>query len=834
MSKISEMNQTLLKNSLPHIISIIVIFAVTFIFFKPEFTDGLSLKQDDMLNYKGVIQEIKHYEEQTGEVSMWSGSMFSGMPAYIFYPKFQYGIIPVFEKVLKGFLSDSAGAHLFFLSAICMYILLLSFRIRSLIALTAALAFALTSYNLILTEVGHVTKLWAVSYGCLILAGIRLAFNGRMLLGCGLTALAMALEVKAAHFQITFYLGFVAGLFVLSELVHLFRAKKAAEGIKITAFLAAAVITGFAVNAGKLMTTLEYTPYSTRGGAVLQNEESKDKGSKGGLDKKYVFDWSQGKGETLTLLIPMLYGGASQEELDEKSKFYQAVQSQIGNQKTVAAPTYWGDQPFTMGPIYAGAIICFFFILGLLTAEKKELWWISGGFALTVMLAWGRNFELLNYFLYDFVPGFNKFRSVSMALSISIMLMVLAAAMAMNKILETGFDKPENPLTGDKNLLKNIYIAFALTAGVAFLTAMFAGMFNYSAPVDEQLGAQGAEILRIDRISLARSSAWRSFILITLAATALFFAVRKQFNSVYAFALIAVLTVGDLWFVGKRYLNYDTFSKSPSGEIFAESDADKLILKDQEPNFRVINLLNPFNEAVTSYYHKSVGGYFAVKMRRYQDLIEYYLQAETENSINDLRKNGHVDFEKMKVLNMLNTKYFKFGGSAKNVVQNTSAYGNAWFVQNLKAVNTPDEEIKSLGTEDLRKTAIFDQNINKISKTSFATDSTASIKLISYKPNELIYETNSAQEGFVVFSEIWYPAWEADIDGKTADIKSVNYVLRGLEVPAGKHKISFRFESETFKNGNLITMFASNAAVLAILAALLMEFLKSKKKKDEN
>jgi uncharacterized membrane protein YfhO len=317
-------------------------------------------------------------------------------------------------------------------------------------------------------------------------------------------------------------------------------------------------------------------------------------------------------------------------------------------------------------------------------------------------------------------------------------------------------------------------------------------------------------------------------------ATALFFVVRNQLKSVYAFAAVALLTVGDLWFVGKRYLNYETFSKSPSNEIFTASDADKLILKDQEANFRVINLLNPFNEAVTSYYHKSVGGYFAVKMRRYQDLIEYYLQTETENSINDLRKNGHVDFEKMKVLNMLNTKYFKFGGSAKNVVQNTSAYGNAWFVHNLKAVNSPDEEMKTLGTENLRNTAIFDQNKNKISKTTFAADSTASVKLISYKPDEVIYESNSTQDGFVVFSEIWYPAWQADIDGKSADIKSVNYVLRGLEIPAGKHKIRFHFESETYKNGNLITMFASNAAVLAILAALFLEFLKSKKKKDEN
>jgi hypothetical protein len=822
------MNQTALKNILPHFAAIFLIFAVTFIYFKPEFTDGLSLKQDDMLNYKGVIQEIKAFEEATGEISMWSGSMFSGMPAYIFYPKFNYGIIPLFEKTLKGFLSDSKGAHLFFLSSLCMYILLLSFRVRHYVAVTAAIAFALTSYNLILTEVGHVTKLWAISYGCLILAGIRLAFKGKLWLGVGLTALAMALEVKAAHFQITFYLGFVAAFFVLSELFYAYRENKILQGIKISALLVLAVGVGFATNAGKLMTTLEYTPYSTRGGAVLQSEESKDKGSKGGLDKKYVFDWSQGKFETLTLLVPLLYGGASQEQLDEKSNFYQAVKSQIGNQKTVPAPTYWGDQPFTMGPIYAGAIVCFLFVLGLLILDKRHTHWILAGFALTVMLAWGRNFELLNYTLYDFVPGFNKFRSVSMALSISIMLMVLTAALTLEKVL---FSKEK---ISTKDFLPSFYIALGLTAGVAFLIAAVAGMLDYSAPVDAQMGAQGAEILRLDRISLARSSAWRSLIFILLAAAPIFIiGTGKKFKPEHAFIAIAFLMTTDLWFIGKRYLNFDSFSKNTSEELFAQSEADKVILSDGDPNFRVANLLNPFNEATTSYYHKSIGGYFAVKMRRYQDLIERNLQGEIENGIKDLQTKGQINFDNARVLNMLNTKYFKFGTSPKNVIQNPKAFGNAWFVENVKTVNTPDEEIAALSSEDLKKTAILDVTKFKTSKTTFETDSAAAVKFLSYKPNELIYETSSEKDGFVVFSEIWYPAWKAEIDGKPVDIQSVNYVLRGLEVPAGKHKIVFKFVSETFEKGNLITTIASYLAVLTILAALGMEFIKSNNKKNE-
>jgi hypothetical protein len=397
--------------------------------------------------------------------------------------------------------------------------------------------------------------------------------------------------------------------------------------------------------------------------------------------------------------------------------------------------------------------------------------------------------------------------------------------MTLDKVLSKTFDE---------NLKKHLLISFALTGGICLLIAATAGMFDYSAPVDAQFGNQGAEILRLDRISLARSSAWRSFILITLAAGVLYFSLTKKLSMNYGFGIITALLLGDLWFVGKRYLNYDTFSKSPSEELFGKSDADNTILKDNAPSYRVVNLLNPFNEAFTSYYHKSVGGYFAVKMRRYQDLIEVYLQNEVENSIKDLQSKGQVNFEEKKVLNMLNTKYFKFGNSAKNVLQNPAALGNAWFVQNIKIVNSPDEEIKALAEENLKSTAIIDQTKFKTSKNSFVNDSTSYIKLISYKPNELVYETNNANDGFAVFSEIWYPAWKAEIDGKAAEIKSVNYVLRGIEVPAGKHKIIFRFDSETFERGNLITMIASYVAVLTILAALVMEFLKSNRKEHES
>jgi hypothetical protein len=826
---------------LPHLIAIAAFYLLTFVYFAPELLDDKSLRQSDMMQYQGMVQENSQYLKANGEPSMWNGRMFSGMPAYMTYPIFPYGALPIFEAVLRGGFAEQTGAHLLFLAMFCTYIMLLCFGTKPIWSAVGGAVFAFTTYNLILIEVGHVTKLWAIAYSALILGGMKLTFDKKYWLGFALTALGMALEVKASHYQITYYLGFICLIFGINELVFSVKKKEIPVFLKQAAFLVVAFALGIGVNAGKILTTMEYSPYSTRGGTELtvdktnqdpNSQSSSQSQSNDGLSKGYAFSWSQGIGETFTLLVPYLYGGSSSEILDKDSETYNALR-QSGQYserqlEELPIPLYHGDQPFTAAPIYAGAVLCFLFVWGLVVLDNREKWWILIAALFMAMLAWGQNFSSLNYFLFDNVPGFNKFRSVSMALALTILLMTVLAFETLSQKLENYFIKSnekqdlKNDPIKEQTFLKNLFIAGGITAGTVVLILFYSGNIDLNAASDSQIG-QLADFVRQDRLSMIRSSAFRSLFLIVLVVGAIYLYVKKTIPAMAAFALIALLAVGDVFLIGKNYLPASKFEKGASQSTMNPAPVDTEILKDKELGYRVMSLQNFQQETHTSYFHRSIGGYFAAKMQRYQDLLERPLGQEQGFVMSSLQAQKRPDFAQTQVLNMLNTRYITYGMQKEQMLFNPNTYGSAWFVSKINQVNNPDEEMAALSNPsiNLEETVILDKSKFKVSKTEFQKDSTATIKLTKYDSKVLEYESNNSNDGFAVLSEIYYPkGWSATIDGKEANIVSVNYVLRGLEIPKGKHKIVFTFESDSYKTGALITQISSWLILILVLVSL--------------
>ncbi|WP_375560611.1 YfhO family protein [Bernardetia sp. OM2101] len=830
---------------LPHLIAIAAFYLLTFVYFAPELLDDKSLRQSDMMQYKGMVQESSKYLQTHDEPSMWNGRMFSGMPAYMTYPIFPYGALPIFEAILRGGFAEQTGAHLLFLAMFCTYIMLLCFGTKPIWSAVGGAVFAFTTYNLILIEVGHVTKLWAIAYAALILGGMKLTFDKKYWLGFALTALGMALEVKASHYQITYYLGFICLIFGINELIFSAKNNQIPVFVRQAAFLVVAFVLGIGVNAGKILTTMEYSSYSTRGGTELTvdktNEASQLQQSNEGLSKSYAFEWSQGIGETFTLLVPYLYGGSSNEMLDKDSQTYNALK-QSGQYserqlEELSLPFYHGSQRFTLAPIYAGAVLCFLFVWGLVVLDNRKKWWVLAAAIFMMMLAWGENFASLNYFLFDYVPGFNKFRSVSMALALTILLMTVLAFETLSQKLENYFnsDKKDikgNPIksieteTKEKIFLKNLFIATGITAGTVILILLFSGNMDLSAKSDSQLG-QLADLVRQDRLSMIRSSAFRSLFLIILVVGAIYLYIKKTIPAMAAFAIIALLAVGDVFLIGKNYLPASKFEKGVTQATISPAPVDTEILKDKDLGYRVMSLQNFQQETHTSYFHRSIGGYFAAKMQRYQDLLERPLGQEQGFIMSSLQSQKRPDFAQTQVLNMLNTRYITYGMQKEQMLFNPNTYGNAWFVSKVNQVNSPDEEMAALMSAstakaiNLKETAILDKSKFTITKTDFQKDSTATIKLTKYDSKVLEYESNNSNDGFAVFSEIYYPkGWTATIDGKEANIVAVNYVLRGLEIPKGKHKIVFTFDSDSYKTGALITQISSWLVLLVVLVSL--------------
>ena len=796
----------------PHLVAVVVFLLLVLALFHPVFLENKSLIQHDIRQGEGAAKELMDFREATGEEGLWTNSMFSGMPAYLINVHWSNSIVIGIQAFFT--LGLPHPVRLIFLAFISYYILLLSFKVRPFLSIAGAICFGFSSFLIVGMVAGHNSRIGAIALMPLVMTGIHLTFSGKRLMGLAVTALALSMQLRINHLQIVYYLLLIVVIYGLIQLIQEVKAKRLKDFTKNIALLTLAVILSIGTFSGALWSILEYSRYSMRGVSELQRTVEKGE-NPSGLEKDYAFQYSNGQFEALTLLIPNFFGGSSQQKLNKNSHLAKALQRQGLPPRQVAeqlkaVPTYWGDQPLTT-PYYVGAIMVFLFVLGIRTVEKKYVTWLSIGVGLGILLAMGKNLEWFNYFMFDYFPGYNKFRSVTFALIISIFCMILLGMMGLEKIIGLGLNKKTQ---------KDLFIAFGITGGFCLLAAIFANIGNYHAPIDERINVPDwyLEAIRDDRAALLRSDALRSFFLIAISFGAIYFMLKHKLSPKWALPIIIILIIVDSWSVSSRYISEQNFSRTPSSNYFKETESDRIINQDPALHFRVLNLNNPFNEARTSYYHSSVGGYHGAKIRRYQDLIENGISPEFNRAIEKLQ-GGSRDFSDLAILNMLNTKYFKFGDGPNNVVQNTNALGNTWLVSKAIMVNSPDEELDQVSQINPKNQAVVDGSKFELSTTDF--DASGTIQLTTYQPNYIKYEVNTVNEALAVFSEVYYPVgWIAKMDGQEVAYIRCNYILRGLQIPPGNHIVEFVFRPNSYFIGNKIMMISSVLLLLVLLGSL--------------
>jgi hypothetical protein len=808
-----------LEHVLPHIVAIAIFLIVTVFFFKPAFLDDRVLQQSDILQFEGSSKSIVDYREKTGEEPLWTNAMFGGMPAYLISTQWGNQAISYLKSVMAfGVPHPFVNIYLAFL---CYYIMLLAFKVRPYLAIGGAIAFGLSSYMIIGIAAGHNARIGAIAFTPLIMAGIHLAFSGKRLLGFGLTAAAIALHLRENHIQITYYFSIIVGIYGIVRLVEFIKEKRAAEFLKTSGLLLAAALLAAGTFFGQFWAIGEYAKYSKRGKSDLQYPATHEDAGNNGLPKEYTFRYSNGILEPFTLLIPNFYGGSTFYSFvqDKNSETFKAMQGMVnnGNEQLVNqlynyTRAYWGPQ-FDTAPYYGGAIIVFLFAVGIAFADKKYTWWLVSAGVIGIMLSWGSSFSSFNYFLYDYLPGYNKFRSVTFTLFLILFAMPLLGLMGLEKLWEEGLTK-----TAKRKLL----IAFGVTGGLCLLFWLFAGMFSFTKPAEDQLPAWLVDALKADRKNIFKADAFRSLAFITGTFILIYFDVHKKISPVGFYAFLIFMITVDLAVVDKRYFSDDAFKRKRDNSYFAANNADQAILQDQS-YYRVYNL--QFEEARTSYYHNSIGGYHGAKMKRYEELYDSCISKQTQAMITNLQQ-GKSDFSAFSSLNMLNAKYIVYGPERANVIFNRSAYGPAWFVSTVKKVNSANEELAETCSSDLRSTAVVDVSRFSLDKSSY--DSAGTVTLGEHDLKSLTYETNSSGDGFVVFSEIYYPDWVATIDGKKVPLLRANYVLRALEVSSGKHTIKFSFEPAAYIVGNKVTTASSWIIIVVLLGSIGMTLRKEK------
>lgn len=801
------------KDIIPHLLGIVSFYLLVILYFSPIVFEGKMMFQGDILQWEGSAKEILEHRESTGEEALWTNRMFGGMPAYLISLEPGGDITNFLIKIFTLGLPHPING--LFFGMVGMYILLLSFRVRPEISILGSWAFVFNTFNLLSMEAGHNAKIWAVCLIPLILAGIHLAFDGKKILGVAITAFALMLQLKFNHLQITYYTLIVVVIYGLGQLTAALKEKRLPDFARTVAFLLLAAVLAVGANAGRLLPVIEYGKFSTRGNSGLQNNE------KSGLNREYAFRWSQGKLETFTLIVPNFYGGASRDALPDNSATEQALRQngvspqEIGQFVNGGAPTYYGYQPGTGGPIYGGAIMVFLFVLGVIFAPKKYRNIFLAITLISLMLSWGKNLQWFNYTLFDILPGFNKFRAVSMALGITLFAIPVLGCLGLENILLRIKNKESQKL---------FFIAYGVVAGIILLLIIIAGWMSLSGPADANFPDWLADALQKDRRSLLRGDAIRSLILVTLAAALVFAHIKNYLKFYMAFAGIALIMLFDVWMVNKRYLNEESFVKDPSEAFFAPTPADQKIMQDPE-YFRVINIAeSTFNEARTSFRFNSIGGYHGAKMGRYQDLIEKIISPEISSFISKAQE-GNFDYEGIQILNMLNTRYIMAGKDENAVFRNDSANGPAWFPKEIIYAENEDEEIKILSSLNTKTQAIV--NSGQFGEVKIGA---GEVELLEYLPNKLSYQTKADKEGLIVFSEIYYPeGWKAFINGEEKDILRINYLLRGLTVPEGNSQIEFRFEPDSYEKSIFIMVLFQ----YIILGGLLIGFVVFYKKTDD-
>ncbi len=834
-----------LKKCLPDAIVIALFAVISFAYFLVPVSQGKILFRHDSQAGVGMGQELTEYEQRTGEVTRWTNSLFSGMPTY--------QISPAYSST-DGLSAVMAAYHLWlpdyvwFLFAYLLgfYILLRAFNFRQSLAALGSILWAFSSYFLIIIAAGHLWKVMALAYLPPMIGGVVLAYRGKYLWGFIVTAVFTAFEVKANHVQMTYYYLFIVLFIVIAYLVQAIREKRLQHFLKASGVLIAAGLIGVTINISNLYHTWEYQKESMRGKSELTKANSANQTSSG-LDRDYITQWSYGVDETLTLLVPDAKGGASvplSQNATAMAKANPEVQNMLP-QLYEAVPQYFGTQPGTSGPVYVGAFVLFLFVLGLFIVKTPLKWALLAATILSVLLSWGHNFMGFTNFFLDYVPMYAKFRTVASILVIAEFTIPLLAALALKRIVD-------EPTVLTKNM-KFVYASLALTAGVALVMALMPSMMGPFISEQERQMLSGIQGMTPDvqnmmlssiatmRAAMVSADAWRSIIVIIIGVAMLLLFKAQKIKAIYLIVGISALCLIDLWQVDKRYLNDEMFVPKSERDTPQEATATDIeILKDKSLSYRVLNFSSgAFNENTTSYFHKSIGGYHPAKLRRYQEMIDKYIAPEMQAGMQAIVSKGgvmsEVDGRKLfPVLNMLNAKYFvvPLQGNATTSIQNPYAQGNGWFVDKLTYAADANAEYAEVGKIDVSHEAVADKKFEAVLGQTAANDSTASVVLTKYEPNSLTYTINSAKGGVVVFSEIYYPGWTATIDGQPAELGRVNYILRALNVKAGKHEVVLDFHPSSISTTETIAYVALGALLLAICAALFIEWKKQKAVKD--
>ena len=793
---------TTLKRLLPDIVAVVLFAVVAFAYFFPADTEGRILYRHDSSAGVGAGQEQEAYYQRTGERTRWTNALFCGMPTFQSAPSYKStDVLYSFIDIYRLWLPENV--RLLFAYLLGFYILLRAFDFRSYLAALGSVMWAFSTYFLIIIAAGHIWKVWALGYLPPMIAGIVLAYRGRYLAGLIVTAIFAALEVFANHVQMTYYYLFIIALMIIAFLIEGIREKKYAHLLKATGVCIIGGALGILINLSNLYHTWQYSQESMRGKSELVKAHSANQ-TDSGLERDYITQWSYGIGETWSLLVPNVKGGASVPLAANKTAMAHADNNYISIYQQLGQ--YGGEQPGTQGPVYVGAFVLFLFVLGLFIVKGPMKWALLAATILSIMLAWGKNFMGLTDFFIDYFPMYAKFRTVASILVIAEFTIPLLAMLALKKVV----DEPE--ILTQK--IKYVYASFALTGGMALLFAVMPDLFfgNYVSSGEmqalSQFPADQLQPLLTNlsemRRALFTSDAWRSFFIIVVGVLCLLLYKAKKLRAEYMTALLLVLCLIDLWTINKRYLNDSMFVPKAEREMAQPmTETDQMILADKTLDYRVLNLAsNTFNENETSYYHKSIGGYHAAKLRRYQELIEAYIAPEMQPAFQAIAKVAG-DMTQVKgdsiypVLNMLNTRYFILPlQEGKTVpIENPYAYGNAWFVDNVKFVDNANQELDALGQLDLRHEAVADAKFREQLKpvAEEAADSASIVTLTAYEPNKLTYDVKSVRGGVVVFSEIYYPGWTATIDGEPVELGRVDYVLRALTVTPGQHQVELSF-----------------------------------------
>lgn len=834
-----------LKKCLPDAIVIVIFAVISFAYFFVPVSQGKILFRHDSQASVGLGQELTQYEQRTGEVTRWTNSVFSGMPTYQISPS--YNSTDGLSAVMSAYhlwLPD----YVWFIFAYLLgfYILLRAFNFRQSLAALGSIIWAFSSYFLIIIAAGHLWKVMALAYLPPMIGGVVLAYRGKYLWGFIVTAVFTAFEIKANHVQMTYYYLFIVLFMVIAYLVQAIREKRLQHFFKASGILIAAALIGIAINISNLYHTWEYQKESMRGKSELTKANSANQTSSG-LDRDYITQWSYGIDETLTLLVPDAKGGAS-VPLSQNATAMAKANPEVENmlpQLYEAIPQYFGTQPGTSGPVYVGAFVLFLFVLGLFIVKTPIKWALLAATALSILLSWGHNFMGFTNFFLDYVPMYAKFRTVASILVIAEFTIPLLAALALKRIVD-------EPTVLTKNM-KYVYASLALTAGVALAIALMPSMMGPFVSDQERQMLSGIQGMTPDvqnmmlssiatmRGAMVSADAWRSIVIIIIGVAMLLLFKAQKIKAIYLIVGISALCLIDLWQVDKRYLNDEMFVPKSERDTPQQATATDLqILKDKSLSYRVLNFASgAFNENNTSYFHKSIGGYHPAKLRRYQEMIDKYIAPEMQTAMQAIANKGgvmsEVDGRKLfPILNMLNAKYFivPLQGNATTSIQNPYAQGNGWFVNKLTYVADANAEYAGVGKIDVSHEAVAGKKFEPILGQTQTNDSTARVVLTKYEPNNMTYTVSSTKGGVVVFSEVYYPGWTATIDGQPAELGRVNYILRALNVKAGKHEVVLDFHPTSISTTETIAYAALIVLLLAICVAIYSEKKKQKTTKE--